>query len=166
VIQLCLFSHASQVYSFDSFLGLPGDWFEHKQGAFERGGSVPPAERNVRFYKGWFNETLPALASELRSVHQQFPDLHLKAALVFIDCDLYESTVDALFGLQWEGLLQRGTILAFDELIHHPSAFGTSGELAALYELLLRHPRPIQILAGAWRRSTMEVGGGAVLGLL
>lgn len=63
-----------------------------------------PAER-LRTVKGFYEESLtPALAEELSPG---------KASVVFIDCDLYHSTVPALAFAR--PFLRRGTVIVFDD---------------------------------------------------
>lgn len=155
------------VYAFDSFKGLPREWFEHSRADFDCYGKIPNLEPNVRPVVGWFNESLPKLSGELRVLHKLYPTASLAAAFVHVDCDLYGSTLDALIALQRAGLLTRNTVVAFDELVHHASAYQEEGgELAALHQLLIEHPRQIEVLAGAWRRSSSHVGGFGAIRLL
>ena len=52
----------SHLHGFDSFLGLPHDWSleGHKRGYFSTEGVVPRIDDpRVRFYPGWFEDTLP-----------------------------------------------------------------------------------------------------------
>lgn len=63
--------------------------------------------KNVKLYKGLFSDTVPRFKKENK--HHSF-------SLIHIDCDLYESTKDAL-----EGLILRlnvGGIILFDEIFH------------------------------------------------
>lgn len=53
---------ASTLHGFDSFLGLPHDWTleGHERGYFSTEGQVPEIDDpRVRFFVGWFEETLP-----------------------------------------------------------------------------------------------------------
>eukprot|EP00927_Polykrikos_kofoidii_P030182 TRINITY_DN26013_c0_g1_i1.p1 TRINITY_DN26013_c0_g1~~TRINITY_DN26013_c0_g1_i1.p1 ORF type:complete len:503 (+),score=62.18 TRINITY_DN26013_c0_g1_i1:27-1511(+) len=155
-----------RVYAFDSFQGLPQDFLQrlswHPQGSFDLGGLIPPMEENCQPVHGWFNKSIPAFVADVsRKEARTATQGRLYANFVFIDCDLYTSTADALLSLQHSGLLRDGTVLAFDELLDvHPLAVG---EVAALHELLVLHPRPIDFLVGGWRRNTMANGGfGAI----
>ncbi|MEM9761029.1 MAG: TylF/MycF/NovP-related O-methyltransferase [Pseudomonadota bacterium] len=76
------------------------------QASFERavaGMGVPPQRTVV--IPGWYAETSNAATWESHSI--------TKAAVIWIDCDLYASTRDALAGLG--PLLQDGTVLIFDD---------------------------------------------------
>lgn len=100
------------IYGFDSFEGLPEDWYPtHAKGMFDLGGALPDLklERdNVRLVKGWFSETLPRFAEEVRG----------PAAFLHIDSDLYSSAKTVI-----EALAERivpGTVIAFDDYLNHP----------------------------------------------
>ena len=85
-------------------------------GAYSQGGRTPDFGRtmppNTRFYKGWFNETIPPfLAARPRA----------PVAAVHIDCDLYSCSLDVLEALA--SRLQPGATVRFDEYyLLRPSA--------------------------------------------
>jgi O-methyltransferase len=103
---------------FDSFAGLPEISEIDRQPIWKQGGLATsemdfiakmlgagmPPER-LRTVKGFYDQSLsPALAETL---------LPRKAAVIFVDCDLYRSTVPVLaFAKQF---LQPGTIIVFDD---------------------------------------------------
>lgn len=104
--------------AFDSFEGLPEVTDRDKIDIFKKGrlataedefvrvvtAAGMPRER-LRTVKGFYDATLtPALRDEL---------LPGKAAVVYVDCDLYASTVPVLEFVK--GLLQVGTIIVFDD---------------------------------------------------
>ena len=111
---------AMHFYAFDSFCGLPPSsgvdaaGFQH----FERG-SFACSERDfldnlrrdgvelksVTTVPGWFHEVLTD------RLKRQLP--LKRAAIVWVDCDLYESTVPVLDFIT--GYLQSGTVLIFDD---------------------------------------------------
>ncbi|NSZ87899.1 class I SAM-dependent methyltransferase (plasmid) [Agrobacterium tumefaciens] len=99
------------VYGFDSFLGLPEDWrHDRRKGEFSRGGSVPAGlPPTATIIPGMFAETIPSYLAETAS-----NDL----SLLHIDCDLYSSTRDVLFGLRTR--IGPGTIIVFDEFLNYP----------------------------------------------
>ena len=71
------------VHGFNSFEGLPEDWFGiYGKGAFNTGGKLPHVRSNVVLHKGWFEDSLPAFAK----------DNDDKIAFLHVDCDLYSST--------------------------------------------------------------------------
>jgi O-methyltransferase len=103
---------------FDSFQGLPPMepddqmpiWKPGALATSERdfrrcvlGHGIPPDR--LRTVKGWFEESLtPELVGEL---------LPTRAAVIYVDCDLYASTVPVLQFAR--PFLQRGTVLVFDD---------------------------------------------------
>lgn len=92
-----------EFFGFDSFEGLPEDWTGtgYKKGMMSVEGVIPNVE-NVTFYKGWFKDTIP-----------QYLKVAKPIALLHVDCDLYSSTIDVLYGLK-EFILP-STIIVFDE---------------------------------------------------
>lgn len=130
-------------YAFDSFEGLPTpeaadkdfDAFFEREFACDlesfksilknKGVSLSDCE----FIPGWFD------ASLTKETKARLPIK--KAALVYVDCDLYKSTVPILDFIP--EYLQTGTILAFDDWF----AFAGSplhGEQKAVSEWLHKHP--------------------------
>ncbi len=96
-----------EVFGFDSFEGLPESWWTRPTGAFS---SPPPEEMpsNVRLVVGLFAQTVPEFLT-------QWTD---KVAIVHVDCDLYQSTLDCMRPLV--SRLQPGTIVLFDEYWNYP----------------------------------------------
>lgn len=92
-----------KLFGFDSFIGLPEDWSgtHHKMGAMTTSGNIPKIN-DVEFYKGWFKDTIP-----------QYLKIAQPIALLHVDCDLYSSTMDVLYGLK--DFILPSTILVFDE---------------------------------------------------
>ena len=148
--------HAMRFYAFDSFGGLPpiqgGDMTPAC--IFSEGGfscSREEFEKNIRNHRvdqrrveiipGWFSETLtPETRTELPIK---------KAAIAWIDCDLYESTVPALdFIVPY---LQDGTILMFDDWFAFKGR-PDLGQPRALAEWLARNPgiRTIEYRQADW----------------
>ena len=114
------------VFGFDSFQGLPEDWFlDTRKGTFDLNGKLPKVESNVTLVPGWFQDTLPAFLKEHPG----------EIALLHIDCDLYES---ARFVLeQVVSRLRVGSVLVFDEYFNYPG--WESGEYKALQELVSKY---------------------------
>jgi hypothetical protein len=79
-----------------------------------------------QLYAGRFADILPTVVPQ-----------HPEVALVHVDCDLYESTRDALAGLA--PALQDGTMLLFDDWFHY-KGHPMKGEARALAEFLDEHP--------------------------
>lgn len=94
------------IHGFDSFEGLPGDWSHALAGEFGDIRGLPAMPPNVRLYKGWFDDTLPAWAAQ----HSQRP-----ISLLRVDCDIYSST-KTIFDAVGSMLRPESWIL-FDELI-------------------------------------------------
>jgi hypothetical protein len=106
----------SKLHGFDSFEGLPENWNpEFPKGCFTTGGAIPAIDDpRVRFFKGWFDQTIPAY---------KIPE-HEVLVLNF-DADLYSSTILALNCLS--PYIVPGTFLYFDEFAdthHELRAFG------------------------------------------
>ncbi len=97
------FDQSYSIYGFDSFTGLPEDWqgTKVKKEAFDLKGQIPKIEHTTIF-AGWFTDSIP----EYKKVAQPI-------ALLHIDCDLYSSTIDILYGLK--EYIKPGTVLVFDE---------------------------------------------------
>jgi hypothetical protein len=76
---------------------------DHLKGRFAMGGQPPHiADVRVKFFKGWFNETLPNYSIP---PHEEL--------VINIDCDLYSSTKYVLDQLR--DSIRVGTWLYFDE---------------------------------------------------
>jgi O-methyltransferase len=130
-------------YAFDSFEGLPekkGVDAEYKQfAAGEYNSSLPEVKMNLKrngvdpnditFVKGWYDQ---ALNGETRA------SLPIKkAVLVYIDCDLYESTVPVLDFIT--PYIQDGTVIIFDDWFCF-NARPDKGEQKAFAEWLEKNP--------------------------
>ncbi|MFL6416141.1 MAG: TylF/MycF/NovP-related O-methyltransferase [Bryobacteraceae bacterium] len=102
------------LHGFDSFEGLPhggGPWIRQQ---FDQKGLPPRVDDpRVRFFKGWFEQTIPLYS----------PPPH-EVLLLNMDADLYSSTLYVL--RQLRPLLRGGSLLYFDEMNHpehEPQAF-------------------------------------------
>lgn len=98
------------VHGFDSFRGLPEDWFgtAETKGKFDLAGKLPQVPSNVTLHAGWFNETLPRFLAENAEA----------AAFIHIDCDIYSSTRTVLDLLAPR--IHTGTVIVFDEYFNYP----------------------------------------------
>ena len=107
-------------HGFDSFEGLPEAWnIDSPQGHFSTNGMMPIIEDpRVRFFKGWFNETLP--------IYQVPPHDRL---VLDMDADLYSSTIYVLKTLK--PFIIPGTYIYFDEFADRQN------ELRAFSEFVL-----------------------------
>jgi len=92
-----------KLFGFDSFEGLPEDWSgtRAKKGDMSTKEIIPNVP-GVIFYKGWFIDTIP--------MYKQIAE---PIALLHVDCDLYSSTNDILYGLK--EFIVTGTVIVFDE---------------------------------------------------
>jgi predicted O-methyltransferase YrrM len=92
-----------RLHLFDSYEGLSRDWSGLPKGSFK---TEPPLfeDPRVLMHNGWFEDTAP---EALKNTSPTF---------VHIDCDLYESALDALHSLP---PLTAGTIVLFDEYVHN-----------------------------------------------
>ena len=95
----------SSLYGFDSFEGLPEDWYYGVAKGEFRVPCVPQfANSNVHIIKGWFEDSLPTFLSSTR----------LKRNLIIhMDADLYQPTIYVLRRLK--DLIVPGVIVIFDE---------------------------------------------------
>ncbi len=111
----------SHLHGFDSFEGLPASWsLKQDRGHFTTGGEPPRIDDpRVRFFVGWFEETLPVYE----------PPAHDRL-VVNVDADLYTSASLALKTV--EPLLKPGSYVYFDEFNHR------ADELRAFDEFLER----------------------------
>ncbi len=107
---LCELFPDQPVYAFDSFEGLPTDWtHDRRQGRYETGGRPPDnLPDNAEVFVGMFADQLPRYlqrsSAEVRLIH--------------LDCDLYESAREVLFGLAPR--LVPGSVIVFDEYLNYP----------------------------------------------
>ncbi|QTH42270.1 class I SAM-dependent methyltransferase [Cohnella sp. LGH] len=110
------------VYGFDSFEGLPEDWYP----GFEKGifavPHLPNVRPNIQLVKGWYDETLPKF---LENNDQ-------KCTFIHIDCDLYSSTRTVFNELK--DRIVSGTIIVFDEYFNYPN--WKNGEYKAFMEFI------------------------------
>jgi len=125
---------ASRLHGFDSFEGLPEDWETGKKraGHFSTGTQAPEIDDpRVRFYKGWFNDTLPKYEMPTH-----------EALVLNMDADLYSSTIYALNALSRS--IVPGTYIYFDEF------YDRLNELRAFNEFLAAGKMQFQLI-GATR---------------
>lgn len=130
-------------YAFDSFEGLPkvkgidktkynmyneGDFGcsteEFKKILKKNGVSM----EKVRLIPGWFNKTLNKKTKKKFNIN--------KAAVIYVDCDLYESAVDILDFIK--DVVQDGTVIMFDDWFAF-RADPNKGERRAFTEFLKKN---------------------------
>ena len=109
----------ANLHGFDSFEGLPENWnIDSPRGRFTTNGTIPHIEDSrVKFFKGWFDDTLPLY---------QMPS-HDRLVL-YMDADLYSSTIYVLNTLRTS--IVPGTYIYFDEFADR------ANELRAFAEFL------------------------------
>jgi hypothetical protein len=144
-------NYPGKLYLFDSFEGLP-----------DIESDIDLRSPEVREQKVWFkgamampNDTVELIATDLRKFMQPnqfeivkgfFSDTLPNAlpeapvAMIHIDCDLYQSTMDVFEALNERKLLQNGSILMFDDY-NTSKADPRMGERRALADLLQRNKR-------------------------
>ena len=95
-------------YGFDTFTGLPEDWFIgdkfERKGKYSSDGNVPKI-KGGEFIVGKFEDTLPEFFAKEKPI----------ASLINFDADLYSSTLCALN--YSNKVIDEKTILIFDEMI-------------------------------------------------
>ncbi len=126
------------VFGFDSFVGLPEAWID-KDGVvvvppeyFSTNGAIPDV-KGVKFYAGWFSDTLPKYLKIAQSI-----------ALLHIDSDLYSSAKEVLWTLN--PYIVPGTIIVFDEWFYKHNAKYDDHEQKAFNEWVLAHNRKYEII--------------------
>ena len=110
------------VFGFDSFVGLPEDWVGTglKKGHFSTNGKVPNIG-GIKFFKGWFKDTIPEYLKIAKDI-----------ALLHVDCDIYSSTLDVLYGVQ--DFIVEGTIVVFDDWFYNHDPKYNDGNQKAFYK--------------------------------
>lgn len=108
----------SRFFGFDSFEGLPEDWYfgNKPKGHFSTGGILPEIDDpRASFIKGYFNESLRPFLETYEKKNR---------IVMHIDADLCSSSLYALMTM--DPFIERGTLMVFDD-------FGPADEFAALY---------------------------------
>jgi hypothetical protein len=139
-----------RLVGFDSFEGLPGSAEPHARWQpgdcstnhswhpfLAVGDAVTPDVTRRLFRACGLGEPVLHVGSFASTLPAAFPAQHPRVALAHFDCDLYESTRDALEAIA--PALQDGSLLLFDDWFHyrgHPM----KGEARAFGEFLDAHP--------------------------
>ena len=105
-----LLKEEATVFGFDTFEGLPENWFGHSAvvGDFKQK-RLPKVAKNVELIKGLFSETLPEFS---KSIHNGVSFCH-------IDSDLYSSAKTVLDTIGTH--LVSGSYVLFDEYFNYPA---------------------------------------------
>ena len=106
-------------FGFDTFTGIPEDWYNNKVGTYSAFGKIPKL-KGGKFIVGKFEDTLPKFFSKKRPL----------ASIINFDADLYSSTLCALN--YSNKIIDKETILFFDEFI--TSTYWENDEYKALNE--------------------------------
>ena len=133
-------------HGFDSFEGLPEQWFMgHK--VIEKGhfdvSEQPNVVPNVVLHEGWFEDTIPVWKKD----HKR----HI--SFINIDCDLYKSTKTVLELLNNQ--IVESTLIRFDDLLPSPISpypKWEEGEWKALVEWCKNYDREVVPLARSWKQ--------------
>ena len=133
-------------HGFDSFEGLPEQWFMgHK--VIEKGhfavSELPKVVPNVVLHEGWFEDTIPVWKKD----HKR----HI--SFINIDCDLYKSTKTVLELLNNQ--IVENTLIRFDDLLPSPISpypKWEEGEWKALVEWCKNYNREVVPLARSWKQ--------------
>jgi hypothetical protein len=132
-----------KLYAFDSFQGLPppkdidlhsqwekGDFKMNQQDFINKLKDNGITKSEYALVPGFYDESLKVNQTDKLGIKQ--------AAIVYVDCDLYESTVPVLNYIL--PILQTGTIIAFDDYFCFNGDPERGGQLA-LREFLQRNPK-------------------------
>jgi hypothetical protein len=124
-----------KIYGFDSFEGLPENWYNGKGKGWFNLNSKEISVSGAVIIKGWFEDTVPGFFRDALSVGSSV------LGLVHIDSDLYSSAkvvLNELGRFLRESAQFRTNVfplyLVFDELINYPEF--ENHEIKALYEFL------------------------------
>tara|TARA_X000000950_G_scaffold282466_2_gene381344 strand:- start:440 stop:1738 length:1299 start_codon:yes stop_codon:yes gene_type:complete len=119
-------------FGFDTFYGLPENWYENERGSYNSQGEIPTLEGG-EFIAGEFEQTLPIFFSQSRKF----------ASLVNFDADLYSATLCALNNSK--NIIDQNTILIFDEMLMNEH--WEQDEFRALTEFCGRHQMRYRVVA-------------------
>ena len=138
-----------KIVGFDSFSGLPSSddhprWKKNMFGVnhsyhpiLEFGAKVTPTVIYDLFDRCNLSKPYIESGDFNTTIRKTIKNKYKKAALVHIDCDLYESTKTVLFGI--ESILQEGTVLLFDDWFNFKGN-KNKGEQKAFYEFFYSYP--------------------------
>lgn len=127
-----------KVFGFDSFEGLPEAWIDKKgnlvvpEKYFSTNGIIPNIA-DVKFYVGWFADTLPTYLKIAEPI-----------SLLHIDSDLYSSAKDVLWTLN--DYIVSDTIIVFDEWFYKHDPEYDDHEEKAFNEWVEKFQRKYQIV--------------------
>ncbi len=136
----------SKFYGFDSFQGLPDDWFGHHapKGTFDLNLNLPKVSKNVELIPGWFDETLPNFFKK---------NSDLNALFLHIDSDTYDSCCTVLSNVK--NLLKPGVLVLFDEYLAYPN--WENGEFLAWQEFCTQNSIKYRYLGFATEQALIKI---------
>lgn len=134
------------LWGFDSFEGLPEDWFLNasdqvstRPAGYFALDELPQVPNNVKLVKGFFDQSVPKWLNE--NPIKQISILH-------IDCDLYSST-KTIFNLL-NSYIVEGTVIIFDEFYPWSGIekydLWAQGEFKALEEWVEKYDRKFEVI--------------------
>jgi hypothetical protein len=132
----------SRFFGFDSFAGLPEDWYaDRPKGTFDRDG-IPPeiVDPRVQFHIGLFQDSLPDFLDSYRPSNR---------VVIHNDSDLYSSTLYSLTMV--ERIISPGTVVMFDEF------WDALHEYRALSDYSAAYRRAFKIIAATARFTQVAV---------
>jgi hypothetical protein len=131
-----------RIFGFDSFEGLPEEWWTRPKGAFKS--EMPHIDAsNVELVKGWFSESIPRFLNGWTGT----------AAIVHVDCDLYSSTQQCLSLILPH--CQPGTVILFDEYYNYRDF--AAHEWLAWHELQVKWDLKARCIAYDGRRAAFRL---------
>lgn len=134
--------HEMKLWGFDSFQGLPATgehsdniWYEGQFACTRPEFETILASRGIRqpeyeLIEGFYNESLN------EDTHQRLNGR--KAAVIYVDCDLYDSTIQVLNFIQ--SYIVNGSIICFDDFYNYKGD-PAQGEQKALAEFTQQQPQ-------------------------
>lgn len=141
-------NNTRRLFCFDSWEGFPemiGNDASCPEvaihGTWKKGDCKPIVENLPDHISAVLNQIIPGRVTMVKGYYENtlagvLPGL--KAAVVHIDCDLYESTVTVLHNLLLHNLLQQGTVILFDEF-NNNFASDEFGERKASDDIFLQN---------------------------
>tara|TARA_B100001057_G_scaffold499240_1_gene609135 strand:+ start:698 stop:2113 length:1416 start_codon:yes stop_codon:yes gene_type:complete len=119
-------------FGFDTFTGLPENWYDEKVGTYSSDGVIPKINGG-KFITGSFKERLPKFFLKKRPL----------ASIINFDADLYSSTLCALENCK--KIIDDSTILIFDEFLM--SDKWEEDEFKALNEFCMNNNLSYEVIA-------------------
>ena len=151
--RLSSIASSHQWYGFDTFNGLPSDWYgtNLSAGSLTESGKFPKVNRNVELIVGLFEDTLESfLLRELNSKPA-------KVAFIHVDCDVYPSTKFLLEKILHDGSYypENGILILFDEFFGYPG--WEHGEYQAFIEVVTQFQLRIKYVGFSNQQAAIRV---------